>query len=77
MTGPAAARDVLARVPIDAPYGNLIQYRSYGVPESVSTADMNFKTLSFTLRDHRGKIAPVDQPVCIELRFSSYDPTEA
>jgi hypothetical protein len=76
MTGPTAARDVIARVPIDQPYGSLIQYRSYGTPEALSVADQGFKTLSFTLRDHRGKVMPVDQPVVLELVFSSFDPTE-
>ena len=75
-SGPTGATDVIARIPIDAPYGSLIQYRSYGTPEALSVSDQSFRQISFTLRDYKGRVMPVDQPVVIELCFFSSDPME-
>jgi hypothetical protein len=75
-SGPAGATDVIARIPIDAPYGSLIQYRSYGTPEALSVSDQSFRQISFTLRDYKGRVMPVTQPVVVELVFQSSDPME-
>ena len=72
----SGAMDILARVPIDAPFGEIINFRAYGIPDALSVSDMHFRTISFTMRDYRGKVMPIDQQVVIELCFASSDPME-
>ena len=68
-----AAQDIMARVPIDVPYGQIVVYRHLGPSDALTASDMSFRTVRFTFRDWAGRVAPIDQPTIIELSFLDSD----
>ena len=69
-----AAQDIMARIPIDVNYGQVVVYRHLGPADALSASDMNFRTVRFTFRDWAGRVVPIDQPAIIELAFLDSDP---
>ena len=67
------AQDILARVPIDVNYGEIISFRSY-THDALAASDEHFRVLRFRFLDWAGRVVPVDQPVVIELVFQDSDP---
>ena len=69
------ARDCICRVPIDVPFGSVVQYRYLGPTDAISCSDAHFRTISFQLRDYSGKLVPTPFSfVVIELAFLDTDP---
>ena len=64
----AIAKDILARIPIDADYGQIISFRSY-THEAIAASDQHFRVMRFRFLDWLGLVVPIDQPVIIELVF--------
>ena len=71
------ARDCIARIPIDVPYGDVVAYRHLGPTDALSSSDVHFRTLRFQLRDWAGNLAPTGSFVVIELCFLDSDPYSA
>ena len=67
------AKDILARVPVDVNYGEVIAFRSY-THDAIGASDQHFRTMRFRFLDWAGRLVPVDQPVIIELVFLDSDP---
>ena len=62
------AKDILARIPIDADYGQIVAFRSY-THEAIAASDQHFRVVRFRFLDWLGRVVPIDQPVVIELVF--------
>ena len=71
------ARDCIARIPIDVPYGDVVAYRHLGPTDALSSSDIHFRTIRFQLRDWVGNLAPTGSFVVIELCFLDRDPYSA
>jgi hypothetical protein len=67
------AKDILARIPIDVDYGQVVAYRAF-TNDAISASDQHFRTMRFRFTDHAGKLIPIDQQVIIELVFLDSDP---
>jgi hypothetical protein len=67
------AKDILARIPIDVDYGQIIAFRSY-THEAIAASDQHFRVMRFRFLDWLGRVVPIDQPVVIELVFLDSDP---
>jgi hypothetical protein len=68
------ARDCIARIPIDVPYGDVVTYRHLGPTDALSCSDFHFRTIRFQLRDWAGNLAPTGSFVVVELCFLDTDP---
>ena len=68
------SRDCIARIPIDVPFGDVVTYRHLGPSDALSSSDIHFRSVRFTLRDWAGNIVPVESFVVIELCFLDTDP---
>ena len=68
------AKDILARIPIDVDYGQVVSYRHLGPSDALSASDEHFRVLRFRFVDWAGRLVPIDQPVVIELVFLDSDP---
>jgi hypothetical protein len=69
-----AAKDILARIPIDVDYGQVVSYRHLGPSDALAASDEHFRVLRFRFVDWAGRLVPIDQPVVIELVFLDSDP---
>jgi hypothetical protein len=67
-------RDCIARIPIDVDYGYVVSFRHLGPSDALSSSDAHFRNVSFSFRDWRGQLVPIDQPVAIELVIVDSDP---
>ena len=67
------AKDILARIPIDVDYGQVVAFRAYN-HDSISASDQHFRDMRFRFTDYAGRLVPIDQPVVIELAFIDSDP---
>jgi hypothetical protein len=67
------AKDILARIPIDVDYGQVVAFRAYNT-DAISASDQHFRVMHFRFTDHAGRIVPLDQQVVIELVFLDSDP---
>jgi hypothetical protein len=67
------AKDILARIPIDQDYGQIVAFRSY-THEAIAASDQHFRVVRFRFLDWLGRVVPIDQPVVIELVFLDSDP---
>jgi hypothetical protein len=70
-------RDCIARIPIDVDYGYVVSFRHLGPSDALSASDVHFRNVSFSFRDWRGQLVPIDQPVAIELVIVDSDPFAA
>ena len=69
------ALDCMCRIPIEAPFGAIVQYRHLsGQAEAVALPSQRINTINFSFRDWAGNLIPITQPVSIELGFLSNDP---
>jgi hypothetical protein len=68
------AKDILARIPIDVDYGQVVSYRHLGPSDALAASDEHFRVLRFRFVDWAGRLVPIDQPVVIELVFLDSDP---
>ena len=68
------ARDCIARIPIDVPFGDVVTFRHLGPSDALSCSDVHFRTIRFQLRDWAGNLVPVESFVVIELCFLDIDP---
>ena len=69
-----AEKDCLCRIPLEADYGFLNVYRHLGPSDALSCSDQHMRTITFSFRDWKGKLVPIDQPVALELVFLDTDP---
>jgi hypothetical protein len=68
-------KDCLIRIPLEAGYGEVINYRNYGGAENaIAASDKHFRQLTWTLRDWMGNVVPMQHPVSIEICFIDSDP---
>ena len=67
------AKDILARIPIDVDYGQVVAYRHLGPSDALSASDEHFRVLHFRFVDWAGRLVPIDQPVVLELVFLDSD----
>ena len=67
------AQDILARIPIDVNYGEVVTFRAYN-HDAIAASDQHFRDLRFRFTDYAGRLVPIDQPVVIELVFLDSDP---
>ena len=67
------AQDILARIPIDVNYGEVVTFRAYN-HDGIAASDQHFRDLRFRFTDYAGRLVPIDQPVVIELVFLDSDP---
>ena len=68
------AKDILARIPIDVDYGQVVSYRHLGPSDALAASDEHFRVMQFRFVDWAGRLVPIDQPVVIELVFLDSDP---
>jgi hypothetical protein len=69
-----AEKDCLCRIPLEADYGFLNVYRHLGPSDALSCSDQHMRTITFSFRDWKWKLVPIDQPVALELVFLDTDP---
>ena len=69
----SGAKDILARIPIDVDYGQVVAFRAYN-HDAISASDQHFRVMRFRFTDYAGRLVPIDQPVVIELVFLDSDP---
>jgi hypothetical protein len=68
-------KDCLVRIPVDAGYGETVNYRNFGGSENaIAASDKHFRQLTWTLRDWQGNVIPIQHPVSIEICFIDNDP---
>jgi hypothetical protein len=68
-------KDCLLRVPVDAGYGEIINFRNFGGAENaIAASDKHFRQLTWTLRDWQGNVVALEHPMSIELCFIDSDP---
>jgi len=55
----------------------VVSFRHLGPSDALSASDVHFRNVSFSFRDWRGQLVPIDQPVAIELVIVDSDPFAA